>query len=77
MTSFTLWLRLKECYAVDECIQRLGEMFNSDKPYISFPSHITLVPSITNKYPNMEQGEIMNIVEKNVKEVKEELGNGK
>ena len=77
MTSFTLWVRLKECYIIDECIKRLGEKFNSDKPYKVFASHITLVPSISTRHPNMEKDDIMKIVEKSVNEVKQELGNGR
>ena len=55
MTSFTLWIRLKDYSAIDRCITHLGEMYNNDKPYKDFPAHITLVPSISSKHPNMEK----------------------
>ena len=77
MTSFTLWIRLKDNSAINRCITHLGELYNSDKPYKDFPPHVTLVPSISRKYPNMEKDEIMEIVHKSIKHVREELGKGK
>ena len=77
MSSLTLWVRLKECGAIDECIKHLGEKFNEDKTYKRFPSHITLVPSISSKHPNMERDEILAMVRETVEEVKEKLGKGK
>ena len=77
MTSFTLWIRLNENAAIDRCITQLGEIYNRDKPYKEFPPHITLVPSISRKHPNMDESEIMEIVQKCVKHVREKLGNGK
>ena len=77
MTSFTLWIRLKDNTAIAKCIQQLGETYNSDKNYKDFPAHITLVPSISNNNPNMEQDEIIKLVESNLKSVREDLGKGK
>ena len=77
MSSYTLWIRLKECEAINSCIKLLGEMFNVDKPYKVFPSHITIVPSISQKHPNIPVAEILDRVETCIKQVKEELGNGK
>ena len=77
MTSFTLWVRLKDIDSIAKCITQLGETYNSDKPYKDFPAHITLVPSISNSHPNMEQDEIIKIVESNVKSIQEDLGKGK
>ena len=77
MTSFTLWIRLKDNSAIDRCITHLGELYNSDKPYKNFPPHITLLPSISRKHQNMEKDEIIEIVQKSVKNVRKELGNGK
>jgi hypothetical protein len=77
MSSFTLWIRLKDNSAIDRCITNIGNLYNSDKPYKEFPAHITLVPSISSKHPNMEEDEIIKIVEKSVKHVREQLGNGR
>ena len=76
MSSFTLWIRLKECDVVDKCIKHLGELFNADKSYKVFPSHLTLVPSISSKHPNLEAEEIMEMVKETVENVKEQLGRG-
>ena len=71
----SLWLRLKKTDLIDACIEHLGSKFNGDKPYNIFPSHITIVPSLSN--PNMNSEDIMTIVEEVVVEVKEELKSGK
>ena len=62
---------------IDECVEQLGEKFNGNKPYKCFPTHITLVPSISSQHPNMEEDEIIDIVKKSIREVKEEVGKGK
>ena len=77
MTSYTLWIRLKPSAIIDECVEQLGEKFNGNKPYKCFPTHITLVPSISSQHPNMQEDEIIDIVKKSIQEVKEELGKGK
>ena len=71
----SLWLRLKKNDSIDACIERLGLKFNGDKTYNIFPSHITIVPSLSNS--NMNSEDIMTIVEEVVAEVKEELKSGK
>ena len=62
---------------IDECVEQLGEKFNGNKPYKCFPTHITLVPSISSQHPNMQEDEIIDIVKKSIREVKEEVGKGK
>ena len=71
----SLWLRLKKNDTIDACIQHLGLKFNGDKPYNTFPSHITIVPSLSKS--NMHYEEIMTTVKEVVDEVKEELKSGK
>ena len=77
MTSYTLWIRLKPSEIIDECVEQLGEKFNGNKPYKCFPTHITLVPSISSQHPNMQEDEIIDVVKQSIQEVKEELGKGK
>ena len=72
----SLWLRLKKCDTINSCIEMLGEKFNADKPYKVFPSHITIVPSIS-KEEDIDPKEIMIAVRQTVDEVKKELGKGK
>ena len=72
----SLWLRLKNCDTINSCIEMLGEKFNGDKPYKVFPSHITIVPSIS-KGQDIDPKEIMIAVRQTVDEVKKELGKGK
>ena len=71
----SLWLRLKKNDTIDACIQHLGLKFNGDKPYNTFPSHITIVPSLA--MSNMNAQDIMTTVKEVVDEVKEELKSGK
>ena len=77
MSSYTLWIRLKDDIIFDKCVEHLGETFNGDKPYKIFPTHLTIVPSISSRHPDMEQDDIVKIVEKSVAEVKKGLGKGK
>ena len=77
MSSYTLWIRLKDAVILDKCVKHLGEAYNKDKSYKGFPTHITIVPSITSHHPNMKQNDIVQTVEKTVAQVKEELGKGK
>ena len=70
----SLWLRLKNNDSIDACIEHLGLKFNADKQYKTFPSHITIVPSLSKSSMNDE--EIMTNVREVVDEVKEELKNG-
>ena len=70
----SLWLRLKNNDSIDACIEHLGLKFNGDKQYKTFPSHITIVPSLSKSSMNDE--EIMTNVREVVDEVKEELKNG-
>ena len=75
--SYTLWIRLKDAAILDKCVQHLGETYSGDKPYKMFPTHITIVPSISSHHPNMKQDDIVQTVEKSVAQVKEELGKSK
>ena len=77
MSSYTLWIRLKDAAILEKCVQHLGETYSSDKSYKMFPTHITIVPSISSRHPNMKQDDIVQTVEKTVAQVKEELGKGK
>ena len=67
----SLWLRLKKTDLIDACIEHLGSKFNGDKPYNTFPSHITIVPSLS-KF-NMNDEKIIATVKEVVDDVKEEL----
>lgn len=71
----SLWLRLKKNNSIDACIEHLGLKFNGDKQYKTFPSHITIVPSLSKSDINTE--DIMSTVKEAVEEVKEELKSGK